>query len=165
MGMYALGIPASLCRWLAGAARSAHLRTGFGVIIPDGCVNVFWRLFAPFCFCVFAVPTFLWDAQKWASEGPSAALAATPAIAVVVSRLCSGTRGWHCQCNKSKRAQLNRKQEISVSSHFLEELLKKESSSSAASEHFILYKRHTKNPVKLALFVKTTGIYLFCHRS
>jgi len=128
-------------------------------------VNVFSKVFAPFCFYVFAVPVLLWDTQNWASKRVSAALGPLPAIAVVVFRLRNGTRGWHGQCNKSKQAQLNRQWQIWVTSQFLEELLKKEAHSSRASEHFdIIWKANIKHPVQLALVVEITGIYLLCHR-
>lgn len=95
----------------------------------------------------------------------SAALGVLPAIAMVVSRLCNGTHGWHWQRNKSKQAQLNRNQKIWVRSQFLKELLKKETSSSPTFEHFyITWKTSIKHPAQSALVAETTGMYLLCHR-
>lgn len=92
--------------------------------------NTWWM-----CEChrfgfMFAIPVFLWNTEHWFRERLSAALGLLPAIAEAVSRLCNRTCGRHWQCNKFKQAQLNRKQDVWVRSQFLEQLLKKETSSS-----------------------------------
>lgn len=115
VGIHTLGIPASLCQWLARTAKSHYLCTEFRAITTDRFLNVSSSLFAPFCF-VCLLYQFSWETQNQASEDVSATLGVLPAAAVIVFKLCHGTHGWHWQHNKSKQAQLNRKQEIWVRS-------------------------------------------------